>query len=113
MKYLLALLLLLLPNIADAETWNCSYKSTEGPATGSTEFTRNGNIFDSKDEFSTLKKLKDEWLIAKENKNYIILVFQGLSKFVVELNKDNETSASINFIDLSDMAQWKGKCSVM
>ena len=111
MKKLL-LFLFLIPNLVMAETWNCSYKSTEGPAVGKSSFTRDGNLFISTDKFSEFKESKDEYLITKENEYSIILVFQGTSDFVVELKKERKIEGKINYIDLRDMAQWKGNCLV-
>ena len=43
MKKLL-LLLFILPNFALAETWNCTYKSTNGSASESSTFERQGEF---------------------------------------------------------------------
>ena len=99
------LLLLLIPFTSYAEEWACSYKSTEGPASDTTTFIRDGNQF-------VTDGILGPFSIAKENQYTIILVGQGISNFIVELKKDRPAQGSINFIDLSDMAQWTGKCLV-
>ena len=104
MKKLL-LLLLLIPNLVMAETWHCSYKSTEGPASDSTSFKKEGKVFKA-------SNIGGDFLIAKENSYAIILVHQGASDFIVNLKKDGPIDGSINFIDLRDMAQWTGKCLI-
>ena len=105
MKIVLTTILFLLTTIANAETWSCDYKSTEGPASDSTSFERKGKIFKA-------SNLSGDFLIAKENSYAITLVDQSDSDFIVKLRKDGKIDGSINFIDLRDMAQWTGKCLV-
>ena len=108
MKKLL-LILFLIPNLVMAETWHCSFKSTEGPAEDTESFKREGKFFVSKGKFDdSLNK----YLIAKESDYSIILVYQGTSDFIIELDKVRKIEGKINFIDLRDMAQWKGNCLI-
>ena len=104
--------LLIIPSIVNAEIWHCSYKSTEGTREGSISLIRDGKYFYGFDEFSNLKKEKDKYVISKENKYSIILVFQGISDFIIQLDKVREDKGKINFVDINDLSQWKGNCLV-
>jgi hypothetical protein len=105
MRKIILLISLLLANTVNAEIYSCSYKSTEGPASDTTDFIRDGKFFKA-------SNLGGKFLIAKENSYAIILVDQEVSDFVVHLKKDGPIDGSINFIDLRDMAQWSGKCLI-
>ena len=107
MKKLL-LLLFLIPNLVMAETWHCSYKSTEGPAEDTESFKREGKFFVSEGKFGDYK---NKYLIANETDYSIILAFQSsVSDYVIRLIKVRKIEGSINYIDLTDMSQWKGSC---
>ena len=107
MKKLL-LLLLLIPNLLMAETWHCTYKSTEGPATESSSFERQGEYFTYGASY-TDKKFK----IAKISEyGTITLVHQGVSDYIVQLHTTNKIDGEITFTALADFSQWKGFCSI-
>ena len=101
--------ILFIPSFVLAETWHCNYKSTEGPASDSESFMRAGKYFVSEKKFTDGL---NQYLIAKEEGNSIILVFQGTSNYVVHLRGNKEIGGNINYIALSDMAQWKGNCRI-
>ena len=114
MKKLL-LLLFILPNLALAETWNCTYKSTKGSASESSTFERQGEFFTygasaSRGEY---RSRNEKFKIAKEIQGgKIILVFNGFQDYIVELIYDNKVDGKIVFTDMRDLAQWKGSCSI-
>ena len=114
MKKLL-LLLFILPNLALAETWNCTYKSTKGSASESSTFERQGEFFTygasaSRGEY---RSRNEKFKIAKEIQGgKIILVFNGFQDYIVELIYDNKVDGKIVFTDMRDLAQWKGTCSI-
>ena len=114
MKKLL-LLLFILPNLALAETWDCTYKSTKGNASESSTFERQGEFFTygaalARGEY---RSRNEKFKIAKEIQGgKIILVFNGFQDYIVELIYDNKVDGRIVFTDMRDLAQWKGTCSI-
>ena len=107
MKKLLLAALFLTPSLAMAETWNCTYKSTEGPATETSSFTRVGEYFTYSASYTN-----DKFKIVKETKGEIVLDFQGISDYEVKLSTNNGTDGKIVFTALADNSQWKGPCSI-
>lgn len=102
MKTVLTIILFLLTNFANAETWNCDLKNLEGPAEDRMYFKRNKDYFISSSLF-------EPFLIVKENDYRILLAHKGGTDLMVSLFKKDKSAF---LIDMSYRLQMAGDCEI-
>ena len=111
MKTAITIILFLISNLANAESWNCSYKNNSGLAEEISVFKKSGNSYEWITSFSYLYDKPDKFEIIKESNNQITLLYQD---YLVTLTKIDAASGNIKFIELSGGSEqiYVGNCLI-
>lgn len=111
MRTAITIILLLLSNFVNAESWNCSYKNSSGLAEEISVFKKTGNSYEWITEFSHLSKKPDNFDIIKKSKGQLTLLY---GDYLVTLKNIDNSSGTIRFIELQGGPEqiYTGKCLI-
>jgi hypothetical protein len=110
-KTAITIILFLISNFVNAESWNCSYKNSSGLAEEMSIFKKSGNSYEWITEFSHLSKEPDKFDIIKKSKDQLTLLYED---YLVTLKKIDNSSGTIRFIELKGGPEqiFNGNCLI-